>query len=396
MSVKKLIGYLHRWLGFASGLVVFVVSLTGCIFVFEEELYAIFHRDLVYVTTPGTKTVLPVAVLKANAQKALGPEAEINSVNIFSEPDKAYAFEVFQNDPNQAEDSFWDNTGLFWKRIYVDPYTGKVNGIIDMQYEFFITVRAIHQNLYINPKIGSPLVGSATLIFMVMLLSGLVLWWPKNKAAAKQRFWFRWKDNTKLKRKNYDLHNILGFYVLTLGLFIGLTGIVWSFKWWENTVFRLLDGRVTQFAYPPPPVASSVQNPGTFDRILEKMMVQHPQFLRIYLSENKAENFMIAAVNNPSEDLWTHYSYSYYDLSTGLEYARLRHEDKTRGQKWRNSNYDLHTGKTLGYPGMILAFLASLISASLPVTGFYIWWGRRKITKKKGRSQASVNRKIAG
>nr|WP_277603215.1 PepSY-associated TM helix domain-containing protein [Sphingobacterium sp. DR205] len=57
--------------------------------------------------------------------------------------------------------------------------------------------------------------------------------------------------------------------------------------------------------------------------------------------------------------------------------------DKTLGMKWRNSNYDIHVGKIAGRTGMWIAFIASLICASLPVTGFYIWYGRK--FKKKNR-----------
>jgi uncharacterized iron-regulated membrane protein len=45
-------------------------------------------------------------------------------------------------------------------------------------------------------------------------------------------------------------------------------------------------------------------------------------------------------------------------------------------------NYDIHTGAILGLPGKILMFFASLICATLPVTGFVIWWGRRKKSPK--------------
>jgi len=45
-------------------------------------------------------------------------------------------------------------------------------------------------------------------------------------------------------------------------------------------------------------------------------------------------------------------------------------------------NYDIHIGAVLGLPGKIMAFVASLIAASLPITGFIIWWGRKKKSKK--------------
>jgi len=42
-------------------------------------------------------------------------------------------------------------------------------------------------------------------------------------------------------------------------------------------------------------------------------------------------------------------------------------------------NYDLHTGGVLGITGKIIAFLASLIAASLPITGLLIWWHKSYI-----------------
>jgi len=52
-------------------------------------------------------------------------------------------------------------------------------------------------------------------------------------------------------------------------------------------------------------------------------------------------------------------------------------------------NYDIHVGAVLGLPGKFLAFFASLVAASMPVTGFCIWWGRRK---KKKPTPAALKR----
>jgi uncharacterized iron-regulated membrane protein len=60
-----------------------------------------------------------------------------------------------------------------------------------------------------------------------------------------------------------------------------------------------------------------------------------------------------------------------------------RWRDASGADKLMRMNYDLHVGAVLGLPGKILAFSASLIIASLPVTGFLIWWGRRNKARKK-------------
>ena len=73
-----------------------------------------------------------------------------------------------------------------------------------------------------------------------------------------------------------------------------------------------------------------------------------------------------------------------YDQYTGKLLQKKTFSDKNNGEKLRSLNYAIHSGAILGLPGKILAFFASLICASLPVTGFYIWWGR-KYKKKKNK-----------
>ncbi|QPH39962.1 PepSY-associated TM helix domain-containing protein [Pedobacter endophyticus] len=380
MTVKKAIGKIHLWLGLASGLVVFIVSITGCIFVFEKELFAVFNRELVDVHLPKNAKTLSLTALQKTAQQALGVADTVTRVTMYGQPERAWEFDAFNVDKKKASRGFWAATGVRWKRAFVNPYTGKVNGVIDLRYDFFTTIRAIHQHLYLNARIGSLIVGSATLIFVVMLLSGLFLWWPKNRAAAKQRFSLKWKATTRWKRKNYDLHNVLGFYILVFGLFIALTGMVWSFTWWENTVYKMFDGRINKVELLPNPNQPPIkhQQANVLDLAAQKLTTQNPSYHSIFLSINKSANMLVTVANFKDNSLWSGYNYYLFDLTTGKQYADLLQKNKTIGQKWRNSNYDLHTGKTLGYAGMTMAFCVSFICASLPVTGFYIWWGRKR------------------
>ncbi len=89
-----------------------------------------------------------------------------------------------------------------------------------MSRDFFRVVIDGHFYLWLPPKVGQPIVASATLIFVVLLITGVILWWPKNKAARKQRF--KVKFNAKWRRTNYDLHNVLGFYMSWVIIFIAL------------------------------------------------------------------------------------------------------------------------------------------------------------------------------
>jgi uncharacterized iron-regulated membrane protein len=78
-------------------------------------------------------------------------------------------------------------------------------------------------------------------------------------------------------------------------------------------------------------------------------------------------------------------SYSYhknhnliFDENSGKLLYVHKHQDKNLGEKAIAANYDVHVGSIFGIWSKILAFVVSLICASLPVSGFLIWWGRRK------------------
>ena len=66
-------------------------------------------------------------------------------------------------------------------------------------------------------------------------------------------------------------------------------------------------------------------------------------------------------------------------------YYSASYKESNAGLKLRRINYDLHVGRILGLPGKIIAFLASIIGASLPVTGFIIWYNRKFGKKSKGK-----------
>lgn len=373
MTVKKLVGKLHLWLGMASGLIVFVISLTGCILAFEQEIKNA-TEPYRFIQTPANGKLLPPSVLKAKAEAAL-PRKTANGV-------------LYEAAGRSATVGFYNFDPEFYYVVYINPYTGEILKVWDEDEDFFHFILHGHYYLWLPEKVGQPVVASATLIFLVLLISGLVLWWPKNKSAAKQRFSVKW--NAAWRRKNYDLHNVLGFYVMVVGLVFAVTGLVWGFQWFSKAMYRATGGTGSaEYIIPPSdstatPVVSSVAT--GVDRIWLKLRRENPTQQGINLSFPKLPNESIYSYVNYRPGTYYKVDYHYFDqrtlkeLSVDSPYSG-NYADATFANKFRRMNYDLHIGAIWGLPGKILAFCASLICASLPVTGFLVWWGRR--TKKR-------------
>jgi uncharacterized iron-regulated membrane protein len=372
MPLKKIILQVHLWLGMISGLIILFLGITGCLLSFQKEIESA-TQSYRYVKDEN-KQLLPPSILK-NTATALLPAKHVHAV-LYEGREKAAQVIFFAFEPVS-----------YYYIIFLDPYTGKVLKVKNMDRDFFRQVLVGHYYLWLPPAIGQPIVASATLIFVVMIISGLILWWPKNKAAVKQRFSVKW--SAKWRRRNYDLHNVLGFYMTWLAIIIAFTGLVWGFQWFAGSVYDVSGG--TKNLVYSEPLSDTTKRVSTgapaIDRVWEKMQAEHTaaQLLEVHIPDN-AESPIAANANTDASTYWkTDYryfdQYSLQELPASSIYGRI--QDAGFADKLIRMNYDIHTGSILGISGKILMFFASLIAASLPVTGFYIWWGRRKKLKKE-------------
>ncbi|HEY6975057.1 MAG TPA: PepSY-associated TM helix domain-containing protein [Chitinophagaceae bacterium] len=189
MTVKKIIGKFHLWLGLSSGLLVLFLGITGCILAFEVEIRNM-TESFRKVKVEEEKPYLPPSQLRAIAETYLIAK-------------KAWSVE-YPGKGKAAIASYYDED--HYEIVFLNPYTGAVLKHKNMNEDFFRIILDGHFYLWLPHYIGQPVLASATLVFLIMMITGLVLWWPRNKAARKQRFTIKW--TATFKRKNYDLHNI--------------------------------------------------------------------------------------------------------------------------------------------------------------------------------------------
>lgn len=372
MTVKKAVRNIHLWLGLFSGLIVVFLGITGCVLAFQKEIETVTqgYRDV----TAEARPLLPPSRLKAIGAAQL-PGKHLHAV-LYEGKAKAAQVIFFQFEPES-----------YYHIVYLNPYTGAVLKVKDMDRDFFRQVINGHFYLWLPPHIGQPIVASATLIFAVMLISGIVLWWPRNRAARKQRFSVKWAGSTK--RRNYDLHNVLGFYASWIGLILAFTGLVWGFQWFAKSVYTAGGGK-QNLVYQEPlsdTTRKLVANRPAIDLVWEQMKKEHPDAQILEVHPPEATTSVIAANANPDAATYWKTDYRYFDQYTLKElpaasiYGRLK--DAAAADKLIRMNYDIHTGGIIGLPGKILMFFASMIISTLPITGFLIWWGRRKKQIKK-------------
>ncbi|EQB92772.1 peptidase [Elizabethkingia anophelis] len=388
-TFKKYVLKVHLWLGLITGIIVLIVSLSGAFFVFNEDITAVMRKEHIF---HGEKDIqhkkpIPIHELKDIVNSQLKNEiVKAEEVTIPIDPARSYEFGLIKGNPDG-----WNyfNNILIYKNVYVNQYTGKVLAVYDIKKNPFYFCMELHRSLLLSNKIGGTIVGTSTIIFVIMLVTGIILWWPKNKKMRKQRLWFRWEKVKGWRRKNYDVHNILGFYASFLAIIVATTGIMYSFRITQMWLYVLLNGfssTTPDYSQYKTTAPESVEIITTIDHIIEQVKTHYPTAHSFGLdledhaeADHKHDNLSVRI--KEKEFTYGESSLMIFDEHSGKLLFNRPHKDKLMAQRATDATYDLHVGAFFGFPGKILAFIMSLFCASLPITGFIIWWGRRN--KKK-------------
>lgn len=362
---KRYANVIHLWLGFLTGVVVFIVAITGCIYVFQDEIKDMTH-DWRHIERQDRAFIPPSVILK-NVKHAY-PAVAANMV-------------VYQNGDRPA--SVFVSIDNVPHTIYINPYSGEITHLQNLDNDFFMIVEHLHRFLLLPEKIGKQVTGISTLIFLVMLITGLILWWPKRWKNAGQNFKIRW--NARWRRKNYEWHRTTGFYMVLPAIVVALTGLSFSYEWVHDSFFYL--GNIGNGETLERAVPSFEKN----DKITANVALDHAMSQTrdlapasgMYFVWDQGEGLPIMTGAYPESHAFDHQSNFFFDPESGKLLASQYYEDKSPGLKFQEMSYGLHTGQLLDLPGKIAAFTASLFVAALPVSGFLIWYGRRNKKKRK-------------
>jgi len=372
MALKKHILTLHKILGITTGLVVFIVALTGCCWAFREEIESLY--DDYKKVEPQNKTILKPTEAKYFAEKVF-PENTVHGT-------------VFKKTDDAIEVIFYDAEPEFYQSVFLNPYSGKVIQVDNHLSGFFAFILKGHMRLWLPKDIGEQVVGVSILIFILIIISGFILWLPKKRKNLKQRLKFDWKKTTKWKRKNFDLHSIIGFYICSLAIILAFTGSMISYNWLKYVVYISSGGEKEARFIIPENTSNAIEDKNTIpmDFLITKLLKESPEAeaFELHYPKTKEESIYIEVSNNKS----TFYDsdFRFFDQNTleELETTSIygKYENAKVADKILRMHYDIHIGAIGGIWGKIIAFLISLLTASLPITGILLWYGRTYKKKK--------------
>lgn len=356
--MKKIIVRLHLFLGLLSGVVVFIVSVSGALYAFEEEFRNAMYKELYTVQRQEQRK--PIAELIRLTKKEF-PKPGIKNIKYKNEEERSVEI-ILKNKLS----------------VFIDPYSGKILGSVNKENDFFGTVLQLHRSLLMGDT-GKVITGTSATVFIFMLISGIVLWWPRNRKALKPKLSI--SRNIFSRNRLYDLHSIFGFYASWIVIFMALTGIVWSFKWAENTMYWLAGSKKEERKhYESEIIKHKNKNALDIAIVCGNSCFPNTSELFIAMPEDSTGVFRIT-FRQDDGGFFKKTNQLFVDQYSGKLIKAQAFDLVSNGDRLKSNNYTIHTGKVFGITGQTIVFFAALISASLPLTGFLMWWRKRKRKK---------------
>ncbi|MHC4040241.1 PepSY-associated TM helix domain-containing protein [Bradyrhizobium sp. 23AC] len=385
-TIKAVLFQVHSIAGLVLALLVSLIALTGAIISFEDEIVDHLNAGIMQVAPRQAPVLMPDAlVARLKASQDLG---KVAAVTLSSDPSAAVHVRFARDDRGDRPTS-----------LYVDPYDASMLGAPRGE-AFFATVRRLHRWLLLpgdGKGWGRPITGTVALGLIVMLVSGLVLRWPRRAGSVKM--WLKPNLGLGGRALHRSLHTVIGTWVLPVYLTMTLTGLYFSFEWYKDGVTWLLARpHVTAAKMPakPPRAANSEPAPpiGFDPAWVTFQREEGDRFSRALLTMPAGPGMTIRIRSwGKASLLETTRDEFRIDAVTGQLLSAERFADKTFGEKIIAAIYDIHRGEILGWPGKLAFMIAAMSMPLFAVTGILLYLSRRKLRRP---AQKPLGRLVPG
>ncbi|PYJ08107.1 MAG: PepSY domain-containing protein [Verrucomicrobia bacterium] len=376
MKLRRIVFWMHLTAGLVVGSVVLVMSVTGVLLAFERQLTELAERDLRVVPPEPGMPRLSIDGLISSV-RAAEPEAMPSGLTRRSDPAAPVAISLGRE-----------------RTVFLNPYTGVILGEGSKEVRgFFQSVENVHRWLGAPEQsraLGRGVTGACNLAFLFLVMSGFFLWWPRQGTKNGGRAILFPRTKLRGKARYFRWHNAIGFWCAPVLFFIVLSGILMSYPWATNLLYRVTGSEL------PPPRTAPAQRPATpqesrvvpadIDRLWNTAEQRVPGWkaisVRFETSDSAPLTFSIEQGQRGRPDLRSQLT---LDSGTGEVVRWEKFSSFSLGRQLRSWGRFVHTGEAGGVLGQLIAAVAASGATVLVCTGFTLAW--RRFRERKGRSE---------
>ncbi len=342
LTARKILRPFHLWAGLTLGLILIVMAVTGALLVWRGPIEKRLDQKM-FVVSPGSERLAPDDLI-ARA-RAAHPVGEFESVRFYGDPTAPFL-------------AYFSNKDY----VHVNPYTGEVLGTRPRYGVSMGWIEGLHKFLHLEPSVGEPITGYTALVFGLIILSGVVLWWPATRRALKAGLTI----NRQLSGRpwNLSLHKAIGAYAAVVLLVTVTTGVPISLDWAKNLLYTLTGSVKT---VPPMPVDPAGKFIG-FGAVARSMATVMPAAQETYIPLPKKG--LITAYSIEADAAHPNArSYLWLDSATAKILQPTPYRQAGTGFRLYYWGMSLHTGVMGGPVVQLFLLLGALAVPVLAYTG---------------------------
>ena len=385
---RKLYQLIIRWHFFCGLLfipLIIVISVSGCIYLFEDEYEEYMYQDLLFVE-PAEKA-LPASVLMANAKLAV-PELDARSFKSYQQSDRSTEI-IFRAKAEHMHKPI--QTSMEWAgdgpekvqmvmnqertSVFINPYTGAILGTMKNSDRLMGFMKDLHGNL-LTGKVGTKFVELSSCWIGMLMTTGLIMWWPRGKTGVMGTLIPRLNKNKRLFWR--DLHAVPAFYFSFFIIFLLISGLPWTDVWGD--AFHSIQRNLKMSA--PAGFHSRELKSKYFmgaeqisiDKVISEAKSRGYQGeLNVKIPHNIRDTYAIQRnSDDPAERPSMH-----FDQYTGKVLAASDWDKVPLLAKSVSYGIKLHRGEYFGVWNLVLVLVTTLVLIFMAVSGVVLWLQRR-------------------
>ncbi len=276
-------------------------------------------------------------------------------------------------------------------RVYLHPDGTPIESSTGSSRDAMSVMLDIHRQL-LGGGVGRVVVDVSTVVFVVVLLTGIPLWWPRALKHLRRSLSVRWRG-AKAAGRIRDLHVSLGAWSAILLLGIGVTGVLFAYDDTQGVIYRLTG---SERPLPAPTSGPALDREADVDAVVAHVREHSPEpesvFFVFASSDSAAVRALVFEKDAPHPSAFDTY---YFDQYSGAPLGVLTHASLSSGERIRRALFPWHTGEWTLATKLLWGFV-SLLGATFPVTGFLIWLRRRRRASDRRERSAPAARPAVG
>ena len=377
LSLRKITFYVHLVLGLSIGLLASVVCLTGSLIVYKPEIESLMLGPVSHVIPPTDHRTVPLQPAY-EAVKKLHPGCKITQAYLHAESDLAWSFDLNCKPRGRVV-------------VYIDKYRGNIMGEDHFQGKWTQWLYDLHVRL-LSGETGETINGIGALLLVLLASTGLVVWWP---GIRQWRSALRFESRARWRRKNYDLHRLIGFFASLLLMFVAVTGAYFAFP-------KTYEGIVAWAAQKPsvllaPRTSVGKAHPMNLDAVYATAVKALPvgETTLFTFPQQKDAPYSVRRML-PGDWRRTGDNLVYVDQYNGQVVRLNYHRELSWPIRLTRDFYPLHFGTFGSNFTRILWIIVGLAPATLYVTGVLMWWNRSVLPAwRRRRRQREIGVAVA-